>query len=83
MARRKEKPATPPPDRTLLDFSSAFFTLFGAQVIEEEAHNQQTLEVELPPALAEHFGRPHLSLYFHGAEPRLGQELMAHGSRRV
>jgi hypothetical protein len=81
MARRKEKPAAPAPDRTLLDFSTDFFTLLGAQVTEGDDHNQQTLEVDLPPELAEHFSRPHLSLYFHGAEPRLGQELVAHGSR--
>lgn len=81
MARRKEKPA-PPPDRTLLNFTTDFFTLFGAQVTCSEAHKQQpVLEVELPPTLAEHFSRPHLSLYFHGSEPILGQELVAHGSR--
>ena len=81
MARRKEKPAAPPPDRTLLDFSTDFFTLFGAQITELEANSPQGLEVDLPPELVDHFGGPHLSLYFHGGEPRPGQELMAHGSR--
>ena len=39
--------------------------------------------MDLPPDLAEHFGRPQLSLYFHGAEPQSGQELVAHGSRAL
>lgn len=83
MVRRKQKPVStpPPPDQTLLDFSTDFFTLFGAQSISQGSHPAQTLEVDLPPELVDHFGRPHLSLYFHGVEPSAGQELMAHGSR--
>jgi hypothetical protein len=84
MARRKEKPAAPAPDRTLLDFSTTFFTLLGAQVTAGQTPDRPTLEVDLPPALVEHFSGAHLSLYFqgaHAAEPRLGQELVAHGSR--
>jgi hypothetical protein len=81
MARRKTSPAAPPPDQTLFQFSSDFFQLFGAQVIAGGPPGARTLDVSLSPDLAEHFGRPRLSLYFHGAEPQAGQELVAHGSR--
>jgi hypothetical protein len=89
MARRKTTPASaagapsapPAPDQTLYQFTSAFFTLFGAKVAGGGPPQAPTLDVELPPELTEHFGRPHLSLYFHGADPQLGQELVAHGSR--
>ncbi len=81
MARRKTSPAAPPPDQTLFLFSTDFFQLFGAQVIAGGPPEARTLDVALPPDLAEHFGRPQLSLYFHGAEAQAGQELVAHGSR--
>ncbi len=83
MARRKTPPAAPAPDQTLLQFATDFFQLFGAQVAAGGSAPATTLDVDLPPELAEHFGRPHLSLYFHGAEPQLGQELVAHGSRAL
>lgn len=86
MARHKTRgaqaaPAAPVPDQTLYRFATDFFQLFGAQVQAGGLPGAHTLDVDLPPELAEHFGRPHLSLSFHGAEPQLGQELLAHGSR--
>ncbi len=81
MARRKTAPVSPPPDQTLFNFASDFFTLLGAQPIAGGLSAAPTLDVDLPAELADHFGHSHLSLYFHGVEPQPGQELLAHGSR--
>jgi hypothetical protein len=81
MARRKTTPQPPVGDQTLLNFTTDFFKLFGAAVTPGGPPHAPALAVDLPPDLAEHFGRPQLALYFHGAEPGPGQELVAHGSR--
>lgn len=62
-------------------FTLAFFEFFGAEVKPQNRKKNSPLAIQLPPALAEHFGKPALQLCFQQAELANGQDLVAHGSR--
>lgn len=68
-----------PPD--LYAFTLDFFAFFNAPVRRLDRRKQGPLEVDLPPELADYFGKPQLRLAFHHAG--LGDEfdLVAYGSR--
>lgn len=68
-------------DAALSAFTQRYFTELGAAVHVDGAVPDERIEVQLPPALAAHFGREQLRLTFHAAEPGSNTELVAHGSR--
>src|SRR5690554_487693 len=70
--------AAPPDLRT---FTIDFFTFFQATVRPLDKRKQGVLEVDLPPELVEHFGKPQLRLAFNQVSPGSDVELVAHGSR--
>lgn len=70
---------TPAPD--LRAFTIHFFGLFNAQVKPLDRRKHCPLQVTLPAEMAEHFGKPDLTLAFQSVEEGSGYELVAHGSR--
>src|SRR5437870_37977 len=65
----------------LNQFTRSFFEFFGAEVQTQDHKKQSPLSIQLTPELAEHFGKPVLTLCFQQAELASGQELVAYGSR--
>lgn len=65
----------------LHQFALDFFTFFGATVTRQGRKADSPLNIDLPPSLAGHFGRPSLALCFHQQELRPGLDLMTQGSR--
>ncbi|NJN84560.1 MAG: hypothetical protein HC802_21260 [Caldilineaceae bacterium] len=80
MARKTKPQTTPSPQSELRDFTRQFFQFFGAPV--EEREQAPTLwQVQLPEELAQHFGKPALSIGFQNPEGLAEIDLVAHGSR--
>ncbi|MCC9076050.1 hypothetical protein FKZ61_007995 [Litorilinea aerophila] len=69
------------PEADLYQFTVDFFTFFGAQVRRLDRSRQGPLQVQLPPEMAEHFGRSELRLAFRHVEDATAYDLVAHGSR--
>lgn len=66
---------------TLRSFALEFFEAFGAHTKRLDQRNQGAVLVELPDALATHFGKPTLHLVFQNAEVTSDADLVAYGSR--
>ncbi len=65
----------------LREFTADFFEFFDAKVSKLENRKNGVLHVVLGEDLADHFGKPELSLTFHNAADSAGYDLVAHGSR--
>ena len=62
-------------------FTIDYFTFFNAPVRPLDKRKQGPLAIDLPPDLADHFGKPELRVGFHDVTPGGDLELVAHGSR--
>lgn len=65
----------------LYEFTSDFFTYFGAKVKKSRSKKNPSLSISLPENLAERFGKESMKLVFDPAQVDRDNELVASGSR--
>lgn len=75
------KPKTSKEQIDLYAFTLGFFEFFGAQLTHVNGKQPSSVQVQLTPDLAGHFGRSELQLCFQQAALSHGQDLVTHGSR--
>lgn len=78
---KRVKTTAAPAQADLRQFTLDYFAFFNAPTRALDRKKQGPLEIDLPPDLADQFGKPQLRVGFHNVTPGSDLELIAHGSR--